>query len=59
VAGATAPVKDRFVELAGEDKARIVVIPTGASLIKFGRTTPFSNRTGREIDQSGRPMKST
>ncbi len=34
--GASDPAKDRFVELAGGKKARIVVIPTGASLLKYG-----------------------
>jgi cyanophycinase len=34
--GTTVLVKDRFVTLAGGSKAKIVVIPTGASSIRFG-----------------------
>ena len=34
--GTTAIVRDRFVSLAGGAKARIVVIPTGASSLRFG-----------------------
>ena len=34
--GAIDAVKDRFVSLAGGPKARIVVIPTGASSVRFG-----------------------
>ena len=34
--GATAIVRDRFVSLAGGAKARIVVIPTGVSALRFG-----------------------
>lgn len=34
--GATAIVKDRFIELAGGSKAHVVVIPTAASSIRFG-----------------------
>jgi len=34
--GTTAVVKDRFVALAGGAKARIIVIPTGASSVRFG-----------------------
>jgi cyanophycinase len=34
--GATEPILRRFVELAGGHGARIVVIPTAASLIRFG-----------------------
>lgn len=34
--GTTAIVRDRFVSLAGGAKARIVVIPTGVSSLRFG-----------------------
>jgi len=34
--GTTAIVRDRFVSLAGGAKARIVVIPTGVSALRFG-----------------------
>jgi cyanophycinase len=34
--GATDAVKDRFVTLAGSAKARLVVIPTAASSVRFG-----------------------
>jgi cyanophycinase len=34
--GMTGVVKDRFVSLAGGAKARVVVIPTGASSVRFG-----------------------
>ena len=34
--GLTNVVKDRFVSLAGGAKARVVVIPTGASSVRFG-----------------------
>jgi cyanophycinase len=34
--GATAPIVRRFVELAGGSQARIVVIPTAPSAIRFG-----------------------
>lgn len=34
--GTTGIVKDRFVSLAGGAKARLVVIPTGASSVRFG-----------------------
>jgi cyanophycinase len=34
--GTTGVVKDRFVSLAGAAKARIIVIPTGASSLRFG-----------------------
>src|ERR1700704_6134156 len=34
--GATALVRDRFLSLAGGAKARIIVIPTGASSLRFG-----------------------
>src|SRR5258705_5138214 len=34
--GTTTLVKDRFVAMAGGKQARIVVIPTGASAMRFG-----------------------
>ena len=34
--GTTAIVRDRFVSLAGGAKARVVVIPTGVSALRFG-----------------------
>jgi len=34
--GTTAIVRDRFVSLAGGEKARVVVIPTGVSALRFG-----------------------
>jgi 6-phosphogluconate dehydrogenase len=36
--GTTKPVVEKFVALAGGSKARIVVIPTGVSALKFGPT---------------------
>jgi cyanophycinase len=36
--GATDPVRDRFVALSGGPNARIVVIPTGASSVRFGES---------------------
>jgi len=41
--GTTAAVKDRFVALAGGPKARIVVIPTGASSLRFGEKNTILN----------------
>src|SRR6266849_4553196 len=41
--GTTGAVKDRFVSLAGGPKARIVVIPTGASSLRFGEKNTILN----------------
>src|SRR6267378_2552484 len=41
--GTTALVKDRFMSLAGGAKARIVVIPTGASSLRFGEKNTILN----------------
>jgi cyanophycinase len=41
--GATGLVRDRFVALAGGAKARIVVIPTGASSLRFGEKNTILN----------------
>ena len=41
--GTTDFVKNRFVEIAGGKQARIVVIPTGASAIRFGKQNTVLN----------------
>ncbi len=41
--GASDPVKERFLTLAGGKSARIVVIPTGASAMKFGAENTILN----------------
>lgn len=41
--GTTALVKDRFMSLAGGAKARIIVIPTGASSLRFGEKNTILN----------------
>src|SRR6267378_5473116 len=41
--GTTALVKDRFMSLAGGAKARIIVIPTGASSLRFGEKNTVLN----------------
>jgi cyanophycinase len=41
--GATGIVRDRFVSLAGGAKARIVVIPTGVSSLRFGEKNTILN----------------
>jgi cyanophycinase len=41
--GTTALVKDRFVAMAGGKQARIVVIPTGASAMRFGAQNTVLN----------------
>lgn len=43
--GATNLVKDKFVSLAGASHARIVVVPTGASALRFG-----PNNTTLDLD---------
>lgn len=50
--GATDPVRDRFVALSGGAAARIVVVPTGASSIRFGDTNTILNpESSRDRDE--------
>jgi cyanophycinase len=50
--GATDPVRDRFVALAGGAGARIVVFPTGASALRFGDSDTILNPDwSRERDE--------
>ena len=52
--GTTAIVRDRFVALAGGAKARIVVIPTGVSALRFGdQNTPGSGLDEESAGMAG------